>query len=199
MSHITTLPNFIQFTTLYQHLNQAQWKARLNRSTQTNLSNLRSHVNHSIIKHNFQFPFNHIGTKPSQLLGVTHQFEVWDDQKVQYVVIINIHPCFVTQYLIIRTGHRGDCPLVIVAWWDLPHHLPAELEDTLLYNSQNTSFQLTPLIMCLDKFFLLNQEPIHDLEAQLPLYQPPPTSFLPALTFPHPPPRSPTTPPEIEK
>ena len=96
----------------------------------------------------------------------------------------------ITQYLIIRTGHRGDCPLVIVAWWDLPHHLPAELEDTLLYNSQNTSFQLTPLIICLDEFFLLNQEPIHDLEAQLPPYQPPPTSFLPALTFPHPPPRS---------
>ena len=147
MSLVTAPPNFIQFTTLYQCLNQACWKARLNCSTQTNLSNLRTHVNHSIVKHDFQFPFNHIGTESSQLIGVTHQFKAWDNQKVQYTVIINVHPCFITQYPIIRTGHRGDCPLVIVAWWDLPHHLPSELEDTLLYNSQNTLFQLILLIM----------------------------------------------------
>ena len=96
------------------------------------------------------------------------------------------------------TGHRGDCPLLILTWWDLPSRISSELEDTLLYNSRNTSFQLVPLITCLNKFFLLNQEPIHDLESQLPPYPPPPTSFLPLPTFHHSPSRSLTNPPEIE-
>ena len=176
-------PNYIQFNSLYRRLNTARWKARLNRSAQTNLSNLQTRVNHSIVLHNFQYPFNLLGTDATQLIAVTHQFEAWDDQKVQYVVVILIHPCFTTQYPIIRTGHRGDCPIVTVMWWDIPNRLPNELEDTLLYNHINSNFALIPLIMCLDEFFLLNEAFIHDLESQLPPYDPPPTSFLPLLTF----------------
>ena len=133
--------------------------------------------------HNFQYPFNLIGNDSTQLIAVTHQFEAWDDQKVQYAVVILIHPCFVTQYPIIRTGHRGDCPLVTLTWWDIPNRLPNELEDTLLYDHKNCNFQLVPLITCLDKFFLLNEAFIYDLESQLPPYNPPPTAFLPLLTF----------------
>ena len=171
-------PNYIQFTSLYQCLKQACWKAHLSHLARADPSNLRSQVNHSIVLHNFQFPFNLLGNKSTQLIGITHQFEAWDNQKIQYTVVIDIHLCFVTQYPIIRTSHRGDCPLVIIAWWDLSTRISLELEDTLLYNSRNTSFQLVPLIMCLDKFFLLNQDSIHNLESQLPPYQPPPTSHL---------------------
>ena len=178
-----TLPNYIQFNSLYHHLNTARWKARLNRSAQTNLSNLQTRVNHSIVLHDFQYPFNLLGSNTTQLIAITHQFEAWDDQKVQYAVVILIHLCFVTQYLIIRTGHRGDCPLVTVAWWDIPNRLPNELEDTLLYDHINSNFALIPLITCLDEFFLLNEAFIHDLESQLPPYDPPSTSFLPLLTF----------------
>ena len=170
---LTPPPNYIQFTSLYRHLNQAHWKAHLNRSAQTNLSNLRACVNHSIVLHNFQYPFNLLGNDSTQLIGVTHQFKVWNDQKVQHMVVINIHPCFITQYPIIRTSHRGDCPLLMLTWWDIPSRIPSELEDSLLYDSRNTSFQLVLLITCLDEFFLLNQEPIHDLESQLPSYPPP--------------------------
>ena len=176
-------PNYIQFNSLYQRLNTTRWKARLNRSAQTNLSNLQTQINHSIVIHDFQYPFNLIGNNSTQLIAVTHQFEVWDDQKVQYVVVILIHPCFVTQYPIIRTGHRGDCPLVTLTWWDIPNRLPNELEDTLLYDHINSNFQLVPLITCLDKFFVLNETFIHNLESQLPPYNPPPTAFLPLLTF----------------
>ena len=176
-------PNYIQFNSLYQRLNTACWKARLNRSAQTNLSNLSTRINHSIVVHNFQYPFNLIGNHSTDLIAVTHQFEVWDEQKVQYVVVILIHPCFVTQYPIIRTGHRGDCPLVTLTWWDIPNRLPNKLEDTLLYDHINCNFQLVPLITCLDEFFLLNKAFIHDLESQLPPYDPPPTAFLPLLTF----------------
>ena len=176
-------PNYIQFNSLYQQLNTAHWKARLNQSAQTNLSNLQTWINHSIVIHNFQYPFNLIGNDSTQLIAVTHQFEVWDNQKVQYAVVILIHPCFVTQYPIIRTSHRGDCPLITLTWWDIPNRLPNELEDTLLYDHINSNFQLVPLIMCLDKFFLLNKAFIHDLESQLPPYDPPPTAFLPLLTF----------------
>ena len=186
-------PNYIQFNSLYQRLNTARWKARLTRSAQTNLSNLQTRINHSIVVHDFQYPFNLIGNDSTQLITVTHQFEAWDDQKVQYVVIILIHPCFVTQYPIIRTGHRGDCPLVTLTWWDIPNRLPNELEDTLLYDHENCNFHLVPLITCLDEFFLLNEAFIHDLESQLPPYNPPPTAFLPLLTFK---PSSITTPPE---
>ena len=185
-------PNYVQFNSLYRRLNTARWKARLNQSAQTNLSNLRTRVNHSIVLHDFQYPFNLLGTNTTQLIVVTHQFEAWDNQKVQYVVVILIHPCFVTQYPIIRTGHRGDCPLVTVTWWDIPNRLPNELEDTLLYDHINSSFALVPLITCLDEFFLLNEAFIHDLESQLPPYNPPPTSFLPLLTFS----QSDTNPPE---
>ena len=176
-------PNYIQFNSLYQCLNTVRWKARLNRSAQTNLSNLQTRINHSIVVHDFQYPFNLIGNDSTQLIAVTHQFEAWDNQKVQYVVVILIHPCFITQYPIIRTGHRGDCPLVTLTWWDIPNRLPNELEDTLLYDHINSNFQLVPLITCLDEFFLLNEAFIHDLESQLPPYNPPPTAFLPLLTF----------------
>ena len=176
-------PNYIQFNSLYQRLNTARWKARLNRSAQTNLSNLSTRINHSIVIHNFQYPFNLIGNHSTDLIAVTHQFEAWDEQKVQYAVVILIHPCFVTQYPIIRTGHRGDCPLVTLTWWDIPNRLPNELEDTLLYDHENCNFHLVPLITCLDNFFLLNETFIHDLESQLPPYNPPPTAFLPLLTF----------------
>ena len=176
-------PNYIQFNSLYQHLNTAHWKACLNQSAQTNLSNLQTRINHSIVIHNFQYPFNLIGNDSTQLIVVTHQFEAWDDQKAQYTVVILIHLCFVTQYPIIRTGHRGDCPLVTLTWWDIPNRLPNELEDTLLYDHINSSFQLVPLITCLNKFFLLNKTFIHNLESQLPPYNPPPTAFLPLLTF----------------
>ena len=176
-------PNFIQFNSLYRRLNTARWKARLTRSAQTNLSNLQSRVNHSIVLHDFQYPFNLLGTDTTQLIAVTHQFEAWDDQKVQYAVVVLIHPCFTTQYPIIRTGHRGDCPIVTVTWWDIPNRLPNELEDTLLYDHINSNFALIPLITCLDEFFLINEAFIHDLESQLPPYDPPPTSFLPLLTF----------------
>ena len=176
-------PNYIQFNSLYQRLNTARWKARLIRSSQTNLSNLQTRINHSIVVHDFQYPFNLIGNDSTQLLAVTHQFEAWNDQKVQYAVVILIHPCFVTQYPIIRTGHRGDCPLVTLTWWDIPNRLPNELEDTLLYDHENCNFHLVPLITCLDNFFLLNETFIHDLESQLPPYNPPPTAFLPLLTF----------------
>ena len=186
-------PNYIQFNSLYQRLNTARWKARLTRSAQTNLSNLQTRINHSIVVHDFQYPFNLIGNDSTQLIAVTHQFEAWDDQKVQYAVVILIHPCFVTQYPIIRTGHRGDCPLVTLTWWDIPNRLPNELEDTLLYDHENCNFHLVPLITCLDEFFLLNEAFIHDLESQLPPYNPPPTAFLPLLTFK---PSSITTPPE---
>ena len=186
-------PNYIQFNSLYQHLNTAHWKAHLNQSAQTNLSNLQTCINHSIIIHDFQYPFNLIGNNSTQLIAVTHQFEVWDDQKVQYVVVILIHLCFVTQYPIIRTGHRGDCPLVTLTWWDIPNRLPNKLEDTLLYDHINSNFQLVPLIMCLDGFFILNETFIHDLESQLPPYDPPPTAFLPLLTFCS---SNPTNPPE---
>ena len=176
-------PNYIQFNSLYQQLNTACWKARLNRSAQTNLSNLQTRINHSIVIHDFQYPFNLIGNDSTQLIAVTHRFEAWDDQKVQYAVVILIHPCFVTQYPIIQTGHRGDCPLVTLTWWDIPNRLPNKLEDTLLYNHINSNFQLVPLITCLDEFFLLKETFIHDLESQLPPYNPPPTAFLPLLTF----------------
>ena len=176
-------PNYIQFNSLYQWLNTARWKARLNQSAQTNLSNLQTRINHSIVIHDFQYPFNLIGNDSTQLIAVTHQFEAWDNQKVQYVVVILIHLCFVTQYLIIRTGHRGDCPLVTLTWWDIPNRLPNELEGTLLYNHINSNFQLVLLITCLDEFFVLNETFIHDLESQLPPYDPPPTAFLPLLTF----------------
>ena len=176
-------PNYIQFGSLYQQLNTARWKAHLTRSAQTNLSNLQTQINHSIVIHDFQYPFNLIGNDSTQLIAVTHQFEVWDDHKVQYAVVILIHPCFATQYPIIRTGHRGDCPLVTLTWWDIPNRLPNELEDTLLYNHKNCNFQLVPLITCLDEFFVLNEAFIHDLESQLPPYNPPPTAFLPLLTF----------------
>ena len=176
-------PNYIQFNSLYQRLNTARWKARLNRSAQTNLSNLQTWINHSIVIHDFQYPFNLIGSNSTQLIAVTHQFKAWDDQKVQYAVVILIHPCFVTQYPIIRTGHRGDCPLVTLTWWDIPNRLPNELEDTLLYDHINSNFQLIPLITCLDEFFILNETFIHNLESQLPPYDPPPTAFLPLLTF----------------
>ena len=136
------------------------------------------------------------GSGATELLAVGHQLEAWDDQKVQYAIIILIHLCFVTQYLIIRTGHRGDCPLVTLMWWDIPNRLPNELEDTLLYNNINSNFQLVPLIMCLDKFFLINKAFIHNLECQLPPYDPPPTSFLPLLTFSN---HSTTNPPEQNK
>ena len=189
-------PNYIQFNSLYQRLNTAHWKACLNRSAQTNLSNLQTRINHSIVIHNFQYPFNLIGNDSTQLITITHQFEAWDDQKVQYVVVILIHLCFVTQYPIIRTGHRGDCPLVTLTWWNIPNRLPNELEDTLLYDHINSNFQLVPLITCLDKFFLLNKAFIHDLESQLPPYDPPPTSFLPLLTFSH---HQDTSPPEQNK
>ena len=189
-------PNYIQFNSLYRCLNTARWKARLSRSAQTNLSNLQTRVNHSIVLHDFQYPFNLLGTDATQLIAVTHQFEAWDDQKVQYTVVILIHPCFVTQYPIIRTGHRGDCPLVTVTWWDIPNRLPNELEDTLLYNHINSNFTLIPLIKCLDEFFLLNEAFIHDLESQLPPYDLPSTSFLPLLTFCSP---SNTNPPEQHK
>ena len=179
----TSSPNYIQFGSLYQCLNTAHWKARLNQSAQTNLSNLQTRINHSIVIHNFQYPFNPIGNDSTQLIAVTHQFEAWDDQKVQYAVVILIHPCFITQYPIIRTGHRGDCPLVTLTWWDIPNRLPNELEDTLLYDHINSNFQLVLLITCLDKFFVLNETFIHDLESQLPPYDPPPTAFLPLLTF----------------
>ena len=112
-------PNYIQFNSLYQRLNTARWKARLSRSAQTNLSNLSTQINHSIVIHNFQYPFNLIGNHSTDLIAVTHQFKAWDEQKVQYTVIILIHLCFVTQYPIIRTGHRGDCPLVTLTWWDI--------------------------------------------------------------------------------
>ena len=176
-------PNYIQFNSLYCCLNTARWKARLNLLAQTNLSNLQTRVNHSIVLQDFQYPFNLLGTDTSQLIAVTHQFEAWDNQKVQYTVIILIHPCFTTQYPIIRTGHRGDCPIVTVTWWDIPNRLPNELEDTLLYDHINSNFALIPLIMCLDEFFLINEAFIHDLESQLPPYDPPSTSFLPLLTF----------------
>ena len=176
-------PNYIQFNSLYQCLNTAHWKACLNQSAWTNLSNLQSCINHSIVLHNFRYPFNLIGNNSTQLIAVTHQFKAWDKQKVQYTIVILIHLCFITQYLIIRTGHRGDCPLVTLTWWDIPNRLPNELEDTLLYDHINSNFQLVPLIMCLDKFFLLNEAFIHNLESQLPPYNPPPTSFLPLLTF----------------
>ena len=176
-------PNYIQCGTLYQRLNTARWKAQLNRSAQTNLSNLQTRINHSIVIHDFQYPFNLIGNDSTQLIAVTHQFEVWNEHKVQYAVVILIHPCFVMQYPIIRTGHRGDCPLVTLTWWDIPNRLPNELEDTLLYDHINSNFQLVPLITCLDKFFLLNEAFIHNLESQLPPYDPPPTAFLPLLTF----------------
>ena len=189
-------PNYIQFNSLYQCLNTACWKAHLNQSAQTNLSNLQTHVNHSIVLHDFQYPFNLLGNNSTQLIAVTHQFKAWDNQKVQYAVVILIHLCFVTQYPIIRTGHRGDCPLVTLTWWDIPNRLPNELEDTLLYDHINSNFQLVPLITCLDKFFLLNKVFIHDLESQLPPYNPPPTSFLPLLTFSQ---NSLTNPPEQNK
>ena len=189
-------PNYIQFNSLYQRLNTARWKARLNRSAQTNLSNLQTHINHSIVVHDFQYPFNLIGNDSTQLIAVTHQFEAWDDQKVQYAVVILIHPCFVTQYPIIRTGHRGDCPLVTLTWWDIPNRLPNESEDTLLYDHINSNFQLVPSITCLDEFFLLNEAFIHNLESQLPPYNPPPTAFLPLLTFRS---SSVTSPPEQNK
>ena len=176
-------PNYIQFNSLYQQLNTACWKAQLNQSAQTNLSNLETRVNHSMVLHDFQYPFNLLGNDTTQLIAVTHQFKAWDNQKVQYAVVILIHPCFVTQYPIIRTGHRGDCPLVTLTWWDIPNRLPNELEDMLLYNHINSNFQLVLLIMCLDKFFLLNKAFIHNLKSQLPPYNPPPTSFLPLLTF----------------
>ena len=163
--------------------NTAHWKARLNRSAQTNLSNLQTCVNHSIVIHNFQYPFNLLGSNVTQLVAVTHQFKAWDDQKVQYTIVILIHLCFITQYPIIRTGHRGDCPLVTLTWWDIPNRLPNKLEDTLLYDHINSNFQLVLLIMCLDEFFLLNEAFIHNLESQLPSYNPPLTSFLPLLTF----------------
>ena len=178
-----TSPNYIQFNSLYRRLNTARWKARLHRSAQTNLSNLQTWINHSIVLHNFQYPFDLLGTDATQLIAVTHQFEAWDDQKVQYAVVILIHPCFTTQYPIIRTGHSGDCPIVTVTWWDIPNRLPNELEDTLLYDHNNSNFALIPLITCLDEFFLLNEAFIHDLESQLPPYDPPPTFFLPLLTF----------------
>ena len=54
-------PNYIQFNSLYQYLNTAHWKARLSRLAQTNLSNLQTCVNHSIVLHNFQYPFNPLG------------------------------------------------------------------------------------------------------------------------------------------
>ena len=176
-------PNYIQFNSLYQRLNTACWKARLNRSAQTNLSNLQTRINHSIVIHDFQYPFNLFGNDSTQLIAITHQFEAWDNQKVQYAVVILIHPCFVTQYPIIRTGHRGDCPLVTLTWWDIPNRLPNKLEDTLLYDHINSNFQLVLLITCLNEFFLLNKAFIHNLESQLPPYDPPPTAFLPLLTF----------------
>ena len=176
-------PNYVQFNSLYRRLNTARWKARLTHSAQTNLSNLQTRVNHSIVLHDFQYPFNLLGTDATQLIAVTHQFEAWDNQKVQYAVVVLIHPCFTTQYPIIRTGHRGDCPIVTVTWWDIPNRLPNELEDTLLYDHINSNFALVPLITCLDEFFLINETFIHDLESQLPPYDPPPTSFLPLLTF----------------
>ena len=176
-------PNYIQFNSLYQCLNTAHWKAQLTQSAQTNLSNLQTWINHSIVIHDFQYPFNLIGNNSTQLIAVTHQFKAWDDQKVQYAVVILIHRCFVTQYPIIRTGHRGDCPSVTLTWWDIPNRLPNELEDTLLYNHINSNFQLVLLITCLDKFFILNETFIHNLESQLPPYDPPPTAFLPLLTF----------------
>ena len=146
--------------------------------------------------HDFQYLFNLIGNDSTQLIAITHQFEAWDDQKVQYTVVILIYLCFVTQYLIIRTSHRGDCPLVTLTWWDIPNRLPNELENTLLYDHINSNFQLVPLITCLNKFFLLNEAFIHNLESQLPPYNPPPTAFLPLLTFPS----SPNTnPPEQNK
>ena len=169
-------PNYIQFNSLYQQLNTAHWKACLNQSAQTNLSNLQTRVNHSIILHNSQYLFNLLGSDSTQLIAVTHQFKARNDQKVQYAVVILIHPCFVTQYPIIRTGHRGNCPLVTLMWWDIPNCLPNELEDMLLYDHINSNFQLVPLIMCLDKFFLLNEAFIHNLESQLPPYNPPPTA-----------------------
>ena len=176
-------PNYIQFNSLYRRLNTARWKARSNQSAQTNLSNLQTRVNHSIVLHNFQYPFNLLGADATQLIAVTHQFEAWDEQKVQYAVVILIHPCFITQYPIIRTGHRGDCPLVTVTWWDIPNRLPNKLEDTLLYDHINSNFALIPLITCLDNFFLINEAFIHNLESQLSPYNPPSTSFLPLLTF----------------
>ena len=139
-------PNYIQFNSLYQCLNTACWRARLTRSAQTNLSNLQMQVNHSIVLHDFQYPFNLLGNDTTQLITITHQFEAWNDQEVQYAVVILIHPCFVTQYPIIRTSHRGDCPLVTIMWWDIPNRLPNKLEDTLLYNHINSNFQLVPLI-----------------------------------------------------
>ena len=148
-------PNYIQFNSLYHRLNTARWKAHLNRSVQTNLSNLQTRVNHSIVLHDFQYPFNLLGTDATQLIAVTHQFEAWDDQKVQYAVIILIHPCFTTQYPIIRTRHRGDCPIVTVMWWDIPNRLPNELEDTLLYNHINSNFALIPChkyVFCKTKY-----------------------------------------------
>ena len=92
-------PNYIQFNSLYQRLNTARWKARLNQSAQTNLSNLQTQINHSIVIHDFQYPFNLIGNNSTQLIAVTHQFEAWDNQKVQYAVVILIHPYFITQYI----------------------------------------------------------------------------------------------------
>ena len=77
------------------------WQTKFPTST---LSNLRVHVNHSIVLHNFQYLFSLLGNDSTQLIGVTHQFEAWDNQKVQYTVVINIHPCFVTQYPIVRTS-----------------------------------------------------------------------------------------------
>ena len=133
-------PNYIQFNSLYQRLNTAHWKAWLNRLARTNLSNLQSQINHSIVLHNFQYPFNLIGNDSTQLITVTHQFKAWDNQKVQYAVVILIHLCFVTQSPIIRTRHRGDFPLVTLTWWDIPNRLPNELEDTLLYNHINSNF-----------------------------------------------------------
>ena len=74
-------PNYIQFNSLYQRLNTARWKARLIRSSQTNLSNLQTRINHSIVVHDFQYPFNLIGNDSTQLIAVTHQFEAWNDQR----------------------------------------------------------------------------------------------------------------------
>ena len=123
-------------------LNYGRWQALLYRSLETNLTNTSKGINHSIIKHTFNYPFPIRSYKHLDLISTSHIFEAWDNYYCVYSVIIHINPLITTPIPIVRIGinpTRRNSSLVIVSWWKIPEIAPGDLEDTLLYNSLDTS------------------------------------------------------------
>ena len=176
-------------TSIEDILNYGRWQALLYRSLETNLTNTSKGINHLIIKHSFNYPYSIRTYKHLDLTSASHIFEAWDNYYCVYSVIININPLITTSAPIVRIGSnptRRHSSLVTVSWWKIPEIAPGDLEDTLLFDSLDTSRSVQPIYHisdALDEFFLINKEENRNPSLRLPLLRPPHYQCIPYIGF----------------